>query len=61
MAGDDPVPTDPVAAAFARLAHEARAAPPRKRLERSLSVLNGLIVVGILLAVTMSTCALLNL
>jgi hypothetical protein len=62
MAGDDPVPTDPVAAAFARLADEAHAAQPvGTRLDQALSVLNGLIVLGILLAVAMSTCALLSL
>jgi hypothetical protein len=68
MAGDDPMPTDPVAAAFARLVAEAHATPPearyqpaRTRLDRALDVLNGLIVLGILLAIATSTYALLNL
>jgi hypothetical protein len=69
MAGDDPSPTDPVAAAFARLAAEAHAAtPPETRYQpagmapdRALGVLNGLLVLGILLAVAISTYALLNL
>jgi hypothetical protein len=62
MGSGDPVPTDPVAAAFARLADEAHAAQPAgTRLDWALSVLDGMIVLGILLAVTMSTYALLNL
>jgi hypothetical protein len=68
MTGDDPVPTDPVGAAFARLAAEAHAAPPEARYQpagtvpdRALGVLNGLLVLGILLAVIASTYALLSL
>jgi hypothetical protein len=68
MAGDAPVPTDPVAAAFARLAAQAHATPPEARYQpvgtvpdRALDVLNGLIVLGILLAVSASAYALLSL
>ena len=63
------MPTDPVAAAFARLAANARATSPLEAryqsvgtvLDRFLGALNGLIVLGILLAVALSTCALLAL
>jgi hypothetical protein len=69
MAGDESSPTDPVAA-LARLAAEAHAAtpPPERRYQpaemvpdRALGVLNGLLVLGLLLAVAISTYALLNL
>ena len=69
MAGDDPLPTDPVAAAFARLAGGTQALTPPElqyhtgnRLTWSLGVIcNGLIVLGILLAIAGSTYAFLNL
>ena len=63
MAGDDFSPIHPVAAAFARLAADAHAVTPPEaryqptgtRLDRWLEVLNGLIVLGMLLAVTTAT------
>jgi hypothetical protein len=63
MAGDDPLQTDPVTAAFARPAAtpvEARYQPAGKRPDQPFGVLNGLIMLGILLAVAISTYALLN-
>ena len=65
MAGDDSEPTDPVAAAFARTAGGMRAVGPPElqyhtgdRLTRSLSAIcNGLILLGILLAIAGTTYA----
>ena len=69
MAGDDHSPTDPAAAAFARLAAtmhavplEAQHQPAGTRLIRSLgAICNGLLVLGMLLALAVSTYALLGL
>jgi hypothetical protein len=66
MAGDDPLPTDPVAAAFRRLAAttqvrlEAQHQPAGTRLLWWLgAVCNGALVLGMLLAIAVSTYALL--
>ena len=67
MAGDDPSSTDPVTAAFAKVAAAARATTPLEvqshpsATQPGRLLITGLIVLAMLLALAVSTYALLNL